>query len=72
MTRTTSLLLERIQALPADEQERTAQHMLDELEELSRLRAQLQPALDSLDRDEGKPFDGEAIMRRFRERHGRA
>jgi len=70
MTRLLQQALAEASALPEADQDKIARDLLDHLERLRALRAELQEGLDSLNRGEGKALSLDEVRRRARERRG--
>jgi hypothetical protein len=58
-----------VASLPEADQEQIGRELLDHVEKLRRLRADLQKGIDSLNAGEGKPLDIEEVIRRARDRY---
>ncbi len=73
MTRLLQKALAEASALPDADQDKIARELLDHVERLRALRAEIQRGLDSLDRGAGQPLDLNAVKLRARgpERGGR-
>jgi hypothetical protein len=68
MTRTLELALAKAAELPEATQDALGLALLERIEEISRLRAELQIGIDELDAGLGTPLDIEDVIRRGRER----
>lgn len=68
MTRTLELALEKAAQLPEAAQEVLGLELLERIEAMARLRADLQAGIDELDAGLGRPLDIEDVIRRGRER----
>jgi hypothetical protein len=68
MTRTLELALAKAAELPEAAQDVLGLELLERIEEISRLRAELQIGIDELDAGLGGPLDIEDVVRRGRER----
>ncbi len=64
MTQVMQTVIDKLQALPEDDQERVAPPILAYLAKLDTLRAMVQEGLDDIERGDVVPFDAEDIIRR--------
>ena len=56
----------RVETLPEAAQERIGEELLEYVDNVERLRTELQEGIDSLERGEGRPFEIDDVIR-----HGR-
>jgi hypothetical protein len=68
MTRTLELALAKAAELPEAAQDALGRELLERIDAMARLRAELQIGIDELDAGLGEPLDIEDIIRRGRER----
>ena len=61
----------KVEALPEAEQDRIARELIDYLDKLSALRAEVEIGIRQLDAGEGRELDIEDVIRQAREEHGR-
>jgi Arc/MetJ-type ribon-helix-helix transcriptional regulator len=64
--------LDEVEALPEADQERIGRELLEYVQKLRALRADLQEAAASLDRGEGRELDMDDVIRRARARHAKS
>ncbi len=61
----------KVEALPEADQDRIARELIDYLDKLKALRAEVQIGIRQLDAGEGKELDIEDVIRQAREEYGR-
>ena len=61
----------RVEALPESEQDRIARELIDYLDKLNALRADVEIGLRQLNAGEGRELDIEDVIRQAREEYGR-
>ena len=71
MTKVLRDAIAKVEALPEDEQDRIARELIDYLDKLAALRADVAVGIRQLDADEGRELDIEDVIRQAREEHGR-
>jgi len=71
MVKTLELAFSKAAALPEAAQEQIGRELLEYVERLNALRADLEVGIRQLDAGEGKELDIEDLLRRARERHGK-
>jgi hypothetical protein len=71
MTSTLELAVAKAAELPEADQERIGRELLDYIEALAELRAELQIGIDQLDAGLGGPLDVEDVIRRGKKRLGK-
>jgi len=71
MVKTLELAFSKAAALPEAAQEQIGRELLEYVEKLNALRADLEVGIRQLDAGEGKELDIEDLLRRARERHGK-
>jgi Arc/MetJ-type ribon-helix-helix transcriptional regulator len=71
MVKSLEQAIAEVTTLPEADQEQIGQRLLSHVERLRRLRAEIDPALASLDAGEGRPLDTEDLLREKHEGHGR-
>jgi Arc/MetJ-type ribon-helix-helix transcriptional regulator len=69
MTKVLRDAIARVEALPVSEQDRIARELIDYLDKLSALRADLESGIRQLDAGEGRELDADAFLRRMHEQH---
>jgi hypothetical protein len=69
MTKLLEEAIARVETLPEAAQEKIGGELLDYVDKVERLRAELQKGIDSLDRGEGRPLEIDDIIHRARARH---
>lgn len=72
MTKVLREAIAKVEALPEAEQDRIAQELIDYLDKLSALRADIESGIKQLDAGEGKELDIEAFLREMHEQHRKA
>ena len=65
------LRVTKVEALPEADQDRIARELIDYLDKLKALRAEVQIGIRQLDAGEGKELDIEDVIRQAREEYGR-
>ncbi len=68
MTKTLEMAIAKVSELPEAAQDEIGRRLLEHLESLAELRAELQIGIDELDAGLGRPLDIDDIKRRGRER----
>jgi len=71
MVKTLELALQRAAALPEAAQEQLGRELLDRIESLAELRAEIEIGIRELDAGLGKELDVEDVIRQARAEHGR-
>ena len=71
MTKVLRDAIAKVEALPEEEQDRIARELIDYLDKLSALRADIAVGIRQLDAGEGRELDIEDVIRQAREEHGR-
>lgn len=71
MTKVLREAIAKVEALPEADQDRIAHELIDYLDKLKALRAEVQIGIRQLDAGEGKELDIEDVIRQAREEHGR-
>lgn len=71
MTKVLREAIAKVEALPEADQDRIARELIDYLDKLKALRAEVQIGIRQLDAGEGKELDIEDVIRQAREEHGR-
>jgi len=61
----------RVEALPESEQDRIARELIDYLDKLNALRADVEIGIRQLNAGEGRELDIEDVIRQAREEYGR-
>jgi Arc/MetJ-type ribon-helix-helix transcriptional regulator len=69
MVKTLELAFRKAAALPDAAQEHIARELIDYVDKLSALRADLESGVRQLDAGEGRELDVEAFLRRMHEQH---
>jgi hypothetical protein len=72
MVKTLELAFTKAAALPEAAQEQIGREILEYVEKLNALRADLEIGIRQLDAGEGRKLDIEDVLRRARERRGKA
>jgi hypothetical protein len=72
MVKTLEIAISKISALPEAAQEQLARELLDRVEALSQLRADIEIGIQELDADLGQELDVDEVIRQAREQNGRA
>jgi hypothetical protein len=70
MVKTLELAMSKAADLPEAAQEQLGRDMLERIDRLSRLRADIQEGLDELDAGKGEEIDIEDVIRQARKEHG--
>jgi hypothetical protein len=70
MVKTLELAMSKAADLPEAAQEQLGRDMLERIDRLSRLRADIQEGLDELDAGKGEEIDIEDLIRQARKEHG--
>jgi hypothetical protein len=68
MTKTLEMAIAKVSELPEAAQDEIGRRLLEHLESLAELKAELQIGIDELDAGLGRPLDIDDIKRRGRER----
>lgn len=68
MTKTLEMAIAKVSELPEAAQDEIGRQLLEHLESLAQLRAELQIGIDELDAGLGRPLDIDDVKRRGRER----
>jgi hypothetical protein len=71
MTKVLREAIARVEALPEAEQDRIAQDLIDYIDKLNALRADVEIGIRELDAGEGRPLDIEDVIRQARAEHGK-
>jgi hypothetical protein len=71
MTKVLRDAIAKVEALPEAEQDRIARELIDYLDKLNALRAEVEIGIRQLDAGEGRELDIEDVIRQAREEHGR-
>jgi hypothetical protein len=71
MTKVLREAIAKVEALPEADQDRIARELIDYLDKLKALRAEVQIGIRQLDAGEGKELDIEDVIRQAREEYGR-
>ncbi len=71
MTKVLQDAIAKVEALPEAEQDRIARELIDYLDKLNALRAEVEIGIRQLDAGEGRELDIEDVIRQAREEHGR-
>jgi hypothetical protein len=71
MTKVLREAIAKVEALPEADQDRIARELIDYLDKLGALRAEVAIGLRQLDAGEGRELDIEDVIRQAREEHGR-
>ena len=71
MTRVLREAIAKVEALSEAEQDRIARELIDYLDKLNALRAEVEIGIRQLDAGEGRELDIEDVIRQAREEHGR-
>ena len=71
MTKVLREAIAKVAALPEADQDRIARELIDYLDKLKALRAEVQIGIRQLDAGEGKELDIEDVIRQAREEYGR-
>ncbi|HEY6833946.1 MAG TPA: hypothetical protein VI251_15810 [Pseudolabrys sp.] len=69
MTRVLREAIAKVEALPEADQDRIARELIDYLDKLGALRADLQDGIRQLDAGEGRELDVEDFLRQMRAQH---
>lgn len=72
MTKTMKDAFDEVSTLPDADQDAIGRQLLVHVDKLRRLRADIDRGLRSLDAGQGRPLDIEDMIRRGKDRHGRA
>ncbi len=72
MVKTLEIAISKISALPEAAQEQLARELLDRVEALSQLRAEIEIGIQELDAGLGQELDVEEVIRQAREEHAKA
>jgi hypothetical protein len=72
MVKSLERAIAEVSNLPEADQEQIGQRLLSHVEKLSRLRAEIDKGIRSLDAGGGRPLDVEDFLRQQKERHGRS
>jgi hypothetical protein len=70
MTKTLELAISKALQLPEAAQERIGRELLNRIDTLEELRAEIEIGIKELDAGLGKPLDIEDVIRRARKAHG--
>ena len=70
MTKVLREAIAKVEALPEAEQDRIARELIDYIEKLSALRADVATGIRELDAGQGRPLDIEDVIRQARAEHG--
>jgi hypothetical protein len=70
MVKTLELALQKASSLPEAAQEQLGRELLDRIEALTLLRAEVDIGIRELDAGLGEPLDLEELLRRARTKHG--
>jgi signal transduction histidine kinase len=71
MTKVLREAIAKVEALPEAEQDRIARELIDYLDKLNALRAEVEIGIKQLNAGEGRELDIEDVIRKAREEHGR-
>lgn len=71
MVKTLELALSKVAALSDAAQEQIGRELLDRVDALKRLQAEVEIGLRELDAGEGRPLDIEDVIKQAREEHAR-
>jgi hypothetical protein len=71
MVKTLEIAISKIAALPEAAQEQLARELLDRVEALSQLRADIEIGIQELDAGLGQELDVEEVIRQAREEHAK-
>ncbi len=71
MTKVLQDAIAKVEALPEAEQDRIARELIDYLDKLNALRAEVEIGIRQLDAGEGRELDIEDVIRQAREEHDR-
>jgi signal transduction histidine kinase len=71
MTKLLTEAIAKVEALSEAEQERIARELIDYVDKLKSLRAEVEIGLRQLDAGEGRELDIEGVIRRARAQHGK-
>ncbi len=71
MVKTLELALSKVAALPDAAQEQIGRELLDRIDALARLRAEVEIGIRELDAGEGRPLDIEDVIKQARDEHAR-
>jgi len=71
MTKVLQDAIAKVEALPEAEQDRIARELINYLDKLNALRAEVEIGIRQLDAGEGRELDIEDVIRQAREEHGR-
>jgi hypothetical protein len=71
MVKALELAFSKAAALPDAAQEQLGRELLDRLDALARLRAEVEIGIRQLDAGEGRPLDIEDVIKQAREEHAR-
>jgi hypothetical protein len=71
MTKVLRDAIAKVEALPEPEQDRIARELIDYLDKLSALRAEVQIGIQQLDAGEGRELDIEDVIKQARQEYGR-
>lgn len=71
MTKVLREAIAKVEALPESEQDRIARELIDYLDKLNALRADVEIGIRQLDAGEGRKLDIEDVIKEAREEYGR-
>jgi hypothetical protein len=71
MVKTLELAFSKVAALPEAAQEQIGRELLDRVDALKRLQAEVEIGIRELDAGEGRPLDIEDVIKQAREAHAR-
>jgi hypothetical protein len=71
MTKVLREAIAKVEALPEAEQDRIARELIDYLDKLNALRAEVEIGIKQLDAGESRELDIEDVIRKAREEYGR-
>jgi len=71
MTRVLREAITKVEALPEADQDRIARQLIEYLDRLNALRADIQEGIRQLDAGEGRELDIEEFLRELRAQHGK-
>ena len=71
MVKTLELAFSKVAALPEAAQEQIGRELLDRVDALKRLQAEVEIGIRQLDAGEGRPLDIEDVIKQAREAHAR-